>query len=93
MSKVIDRLIVACKTYQSAKAFAAAVEAVELAKIYLDEAYRNWKEQNQVADFVGRDSDTWKAMMLATEGQYRALVNAKARKRRAEKKLLQAVEG
>lgn len=80
-------------THTAAQAFAAAAEAVKTAESELDYAYDTWKRQNRVHDFVERGSVTWKSMMLGTEIYYRALVNAKARKRRAEKKLIAAVVG
>ncbi|MEG0052866.1 MAG: hypothetical protein RR928_16295 [Comamonas sp.] len=86
----IDALITA---YTRAKAFAAAAESVELAKLDLDDAYRQWKRRNGINFTIAKGGASWNAMMLATAPSYRALTNAKARERRAKKKLLQAVEG
>lgn len=84
----IDKIAAVCI---AAKTFAAAAEAVQVAQSELDYAYTTWKHQNRVTDFVERGTATWKAMMLGTEPYYRNLLNAKARKRRAEKKLIAAV--
>ena len=56
-------------------------------------AYQYWRAVNNKHDFIECGSDDWKAMMAYTADEYRHLQNAKARKRRAEKKLLQTVEG
>lgn len=92
MRKDIVMLRALLATHTCAMAFAMAVSEVEDAKADLDDAYRQWKIRHSL-DFVEKNSAAWQAMMLATEAHYRALLNAKARKRRAEKKLLQAVEG
>ena len=78
--------------YSRAQAFAVATESVELAKYNLDNAYRDWKRRNGINHLILKGGASGNAMMLATKPQYRAVLNAKARKRRAEKKLLQAVE-
>lgn len=80
-------------THEKAKAYAAAVHATQIAQRELEQAYVTWKQLNRVEDFVERGSVTWKAMMLGTEVYYRALVNAKARQRRAQQKLLKVLEG
>ncbi|GEM_PF-6141783 len=90
MTATIEKIAAVCI---EAKTFAAAAQAVRVAESELDYAYDTWKHQNRITDFVERGSVTWKAMMLGTEVYYRALVNAKARKRRAEKKLIAAVGG
>lgn len=93
MHNEVQTLKKLAQVHECAKAFAAAAEAVKTAESELDYAYDTWKRQNRVHDFVERGSVTWKSMMLGTEIYYRALTNAKARKRRAEAKLVRVMRG
>lgn len=93
MHNEVQTLKKLAQVHECAKAFAAAAEAVKTAESELDHAYTSWKHRNHVTDFVERGSVTWKSMMLGTATYYQALQNAKARKRRAEKKLIAAVGG
>ena len=85
----IDTLIAA---YTRAQAFAVAAESVEQAKLDLDNAYRQWKRRQGISTLIAKGDAAWCAMMDATKPEYRELTNAKARERRAKKKLLAAVE-
>ena len=93
MRKDIALLKSLMTTHTCAKEYAITVASVEYCKALLDGAYQYWRDINAMHDFIERGSDEWKDMMAYTAEQYRDLQNAKARKRRAEKKLLQAVEG
>ena len=93
MADVIDRLISALQVNSLAKKFANANAEVGHCQQVLTDAYAAWREETGNYDIIERRSDAWEAMMAFTDSEYRALVNAKGRKRRAEKKLLAAVGG
>lgn len=80
-------------THTLAQEYAITAASVEHCKTLLEGAYEYWRAINGRHDFIERNSADWKAMMAYTAEQYRDLQNTKARKRRAEKKLLQAVAG
>ena len=92
MRELIPALNNALKVNSRAKTFAAAAESVKLAKADLDAVYGFWKKGSGIEHFIEKDSAEWVQMMIATKPFYRALVNAKARERRAKQKLLEAVE-
>lgn len=74
---------------QAALKFAQAAREVTQHKEQLTEAYYEWRSANgKWGIHIARDDENWNAMMVATDGEYRELQNAKGRKRRAEKKLL-----
>lgn len=93
MHNEVQTLKKLAQVHECAKAFADASNAVRVATAELDHAYTSWKHRNHVIDFVERGSATWKAMMLGTATYYQALQNAKARKRRAEAKLVRVMRG
>lgn len=70
------------KIAQAALEFAAAAQARKQAEETLDNAYRAWKRQNEISVHIERGSEIWDAMLAATQHEYRALRNAKARERR-----------
>lgn len=86
---VLEKLV---KVNSKALAYAAAVESVKLAKADLDAVYGFWKVGSGIDYFIEKDSAEWDEMMLDTKPFYRALVNAKARERRAKLALLKSVE-
>lgn len=92
MRKEVVALEKLVKVNAKALAYAAAVEATQIAQYELDASYLSWKLNNRVHEFVERDSYVWKAMMLGTDVYYRHLRRAKARERRAKLALLKAVE-
>lgn len=93
MQKEIQTLKKLAQVHECAKKFADAAQAVRVAESELDAAYDTWRHQNRCEGvFIERGSVTWRAMMLGTESYYRVLTNAKARKRRAEQKLIAAME-
>ena len=47
----------------------------------LDDAYRAWKHQNGVNYYIGKASEEWREMLVATTVQYAAVVRAKRRER------------
>lgn len=92
MRKEVVALEKLVKVNAKALAYAAAVEATQIAQYELDASYLSWKLNNRVHAFIERGSYVWKAMLLGTDIYYRALRNAKARERRAKLALLKAVE-
>ncbi|WP_370679401.1 hypothetical protein [Comamonas sp. GB3 AK4-5] len=82
------------KVCEQAANYVEAVKKAKSAKLRLQEAYIQWRSQtgNQHTD-IDRNSREWIAMMGATKPEYRALLSAKARERRAQAKLLRAVGG
>lgn len=81
----IDALIA---TYTRAQAYASAVADVKHFQNVLSGGYLAWRVETGNNEIFKRGSDGWNAMMIATEVEYRYLVNAKARERRAKQKLL-----
>ena len=87
----IDQIAKVCI---ASKVFTEAAKAVQIAQSELDYAYGTWRHQNRCEGvFIERGSVLWNQMMMGTAEFYRVLVNAKSRKRRAEQKLIAAVEG
>ena len=73
---------------QAALKFAQAAREVTHCQNELTDAYYAWRVAAGVHETILRDDENWCAMMVATDEEFRALQNAKGRKRRAEKKLL-----
>lgn len=84
MSGAINLLALA----QAAVKFAQAAREVTHGQNELTDAYYAWRVAAGVHETILRDDENWNAMMVATDGEYRELQNAKSRKRRAEKKLM-----
>ena len=85
MKRALDLLALA----QAAVKFARAAADVVQHKEQLTDAYFDWRESNgKLGIHFARDDENWNAMMVATDEEFRALQNAKGRKRRAEKKLV-----
>ena len=85
----IDQIAKVCI---ASKVFTEAAKAVQSAQSELDYAYGAWRHQTRCEHvFTERGSVLWNQMMLGTKPYYRALQNAKGRKRRAEKKLIAAM--
>ena len=89
---VIAKLRGLIKVSEAAQAYAAAVADTAHYQQVLSAGYDAWREDTGNYDRIERGSDAWQAMMAATKGEYRYLQNAKGRARRAQKKLLAAVE-
>lgn len=93
MQKEIQTLKKLAHVHECAKKFADAAQAVRVAESELDAAYTTWRHQNRCEGvFIERRSVLWNQMMMGTAEFYRVLTNAKARKRRAEQKLIAAME-
>lgn len=84
MIRTIDLLALAT----AALKFAQAASEVTHGQNELTNAYFAWRVATGVHETILRDDENWNAMMVATDGEYRQLQNAKGRKRRAEKKLI-----
>ena len=84
MKRAINLLAIA----QAAVKFARAAADVVQHKEQLTDAYFAWRVAAGVHGLIERDDANWNAMLVATDDEFRALQNAKGRKRRAEKKLV-----
>ena len=84
MKRALDLLALA----QAALKFARAARDVTHCQNELTDAYYAWRVAAGVHETILRDDENWNAMMVATDEEFRALQNAKGRKRRAEKKLV-----
>lgn len=85
MKRALDLLAIA----QAAVKFARAAADVVQRKEQLSSAYFDWrKSNNKLGIHFARDDANWNAMVVATDEEFRALQNAKGRKRRTEAKLL-----
>ena len=73
---------------QAVLAFAKAADDVTVCKSELKDAYYAWRSATGTREYIRRGSVEWNAMMVATAGEYQQLLNAKARERRAKRKLL-----
>ena len=73
--------------------YAQAVKATAQCQQALTDAYGNWREETGNHERIERGSTQWETMMEATARQYRQLQNAKARERRAKKRLVDYVIG
>ena len=89
----LAKLRILIKVSDLAQAYAAAVTDTAHYQQVLSAGYDAWREETGNRELIERGSEAWQAMMAATKAEYRYLQNAKGRERRAQKKLLAAVEG
>lgn len=73
--------------------FASAIHAAKQARQVLNAAYSDFRAHHYPGQHIAQNSAQWAEMMHATAGEYRNWRNAKGRERRAQKKLVDFVEG